>query len=107
MQILSNLFSNAFKYTGAGGHVLVTLAREAEGVKLTVTDNGIGIPKGELERVFEKFYQVDNSATRTKGGTGLGLAITKELVALHRGRIWVESEEGRGCSFSVLFPAIE
>ncbi len=107
MQILSNLFSNAFKYTDAGGHVLVTLAREDEEVKLTVKDNGIGIPKAELDNVFEKFYQVNNSTTRTKGGTGLGLAITKELVALHRGRIWVESEEGRGCSFSVLFPAIE
>lgn len=107
MQILSNLFSNAFKYTGAGGNVLVMLAREDEGVKLTVTDNGIGIPKTELENVFEKFYRVENSATRTKGGTGLGLAITKELVALHRGRIWVESEEGKGCSFNVLLPATE
>jgi len=105
MQILSNLLSNALKYAGAGGNILIRLAREAEDVKLTVTDNGIGIPNGEKDRVFEKFYQVDNPITRHKGGTGLGLAITKELVVLHGGQIWVESGSNGGCSFQVVMPA--
>ncbi len=105
MQILSNLLSNALKYAGTGGAVLIRLAREAEDVRLTVIDNGIGIPNGEKDRVFEKFYQVDNHITRHKGGTGLGLAITKELVVLHGGRIWVESGSNGGCSFQVVMPA--
>jgi two-component system OmpR family sensor kinase len=104
MQIISNLLSNAFKYSDAGGHVTVGLICEDEGVRLTVTDNGIGIPESEKDKVFEKFYRVDNEAARTRGGTGLGLAITKELVALHGGRIWVDSHEGCGCCFNVWLP---
>ena len=107
MRILSNLLSNAIKYTRAGDIIRVRLSRESNGVKLTVSDSGIGIPDDQKEMVFEKFYQVDNSVTRHKGGTGLGLAITKELVALHGGRIWVESGQHSGCSFNVLIPAAD
>jgi two-component system sensor histidine kinase VicK len=107
MQILSNLLSNAVKYTNVGGHVRIILDRTEEGVVLTVADDGIGIPASDTDKIFDKFYRVDNPATRSKGGTGLGLAITKELVSLHDGRIWVDSEEGKGSSFHVVLPAAE
>ena len=107
MRILSNLLSNALKCTAAGGNIRVSLLREGENVRLAVIDNGIGIPEEEREKIFEKFYQVDNPTTRKNGGTGLGLAITKELVTLHGGKIWVESEEGNGCNFNVLIPAMK
>ncbi len=107
MRILSNLLSNAIKYTNPSDTIAVGLSREDENVRLTVTDSGIGIPDDEKDKVFEKFYRVDNPTTRTKGGTGLGLAITQELVALHNGRIWVETGLNRGCSFHVLIPAAE
>ena len=108
MRILSNLLSNAIKYTNPSDTISVGLSREDENVKLTVTDSGIGIPDNEKDRVFEKFYRIDNPTTRAKGGTGLGLAITQELVALHDGRMWVETEgQDRGCSFHVLIPAAE
>jgi PAS domain S-box-containing protein len=105
MQILSNLLSNALKYTDTDGQVQIRLDREHDAVKLTVVDSGIGIPDGEKDKVFEKFYQVNNSVTRVKGGAGLGLAITKELVTLHGGKIWVEGREEGGCSFNILIPA--
>ncbi len=104
MQILSNLLSNALKYSNSGGHVKITLLSNNGELKLTVADDGMGIPVDQLDKVFEKFHQVDNSVTRAKGGTGLGLAITKELVHLHGGKIWVESREGCGCKFNVLLP---
>jgi signal transduction histidine kinase len=107
MRILSNLLSNAIKYTNPSDTIRVGLSREDENVRLTVTDSGIGIPDDEKDKVFEKFYRIDNPTTRTKGGTGLGLAITQELVALHNGRIWVETGQNRGCSFHVLIPAAE
>jgi len=107
LRILSNLVSNALKYTNAGGHVCILLSREEGNVKLAVADDGIGIPDSEKDRVFEKFYRVNSALARKNGGTGLGLAITKELVTLHDGKIWLESKEGKGCCFNVLFPAIE
>jgi PAS domain S-box-containing protein len=107
MQIFSNLLSNAFKFTQPGGKVGITLTRENDEVLVIVSDEGIGIPPDEAEKIFDKFYQVDNEVTRAKGGTGLGLAITKDLVTLHNGRIWVESEEGKGCHFHLAIPAAE
>jgi PAS domain S-box-containing protein len=107
IRILSNLLSNAFKYSKQGAKVAVQLSRENESVKLTVTDNGIGIPDDKKEKIFEKFYRVDNSTTRIEGGTGLGLPITRELVELHNGSIRVEDAQGGGCRFTVLIPAAE
>jgi PAS domain S-box-containing protein len=104
MQVLSNLLSNAIKYTNAGGHVRIGLTREGDKIRVVVSDDGIGIPAEEKEKIFEKFYRVDNEITRAKGGTGLGLAITKELVNLHGGSIWVESEVGKGSSFHIVLP---
>ena len=107
MRILSNLLSNSIKYTNPSDTINVNLSREGENVVLTITDTGIGIPDDQKEKVFEKFYRIDNPTTRNKGGTGLGLAITRELVTLHNGRIWVETEQDRGCSFTVLIPAAD
>lgn len=123
-QVLLNLMHNALKWTPEGGEVIVkamgaeqaTDARtlreiakiEADAwIKLSVHDTGIGIPAGETERVFERFYKVDRSRTRDSGGTGLGLAIAKHLIERHGGRIWAESREGAGSTFSMLLPRIK
>jgi two-component system sensor histidine kinase VicK len=76
-----------------------------KGVFLSVQDTGVGIPKDDLERVFDKFFQVDNTATRKANGTGLGLAIVKEIVQAHGGDVWAESEEGRGSTFQIFLPS--
>jgi PAS domain S-box-containing protein len=107
LRILSNLVSNALKYTNEGGHVCIRLSREDDTVRLSVIDDGIGIPADEKDKVFEKFYRINNALTRKTGGTGLGLAITKDLVLLHKGAIEVDSEAGGGCRFNVTFPAYE
>ena len=76
-------------------------------VEASISDNGIGIPAGELEKIFERFYQVDGSTTRRFGGTGLGLAIVKRIVEAHGGRVWAESEQGRGSTFFFTLPKLE
>jgi len=102
--ILSNLLSNASKFTPEGGKIRVE-ARVGEGeVVMSVRDTGIGIPAKERERIFAPFYQIEDSLTRTHGGLGLGLAIVKSAVATCGGRIWVESEEGAGSTFSFTLP---
>src|SRR5262249_12714875 len=102
-QVLLNLIGNALKFTESGGvDIEVTVAtREAEAVELLfrVKDTGIGIPTEKQAAVFEPFRQADNSVTRKYGGTGLGLSISKRLVMMMGGRIWVESEPGRGSTF--------
>lgn len=107
-QVITNLAANALTYTPPGGHVSLTLRTpEDDEVAIAVADDGPGIPAAELPRIFERFYQVDKSRTRVQepGGHGLGLAIAKELVALHNGRIQVDSQEGRGSIFTVFLPA--
>jgi signal transduction histidine kinase len=106
-QILTNLIGNAIKFTSEGGEVSV-LAKpfhEQGGmVAISVRDSGIGIPEDQLEKVFGKFYQVEGSLNRSVSGTGLGLAITKELVEASDGTIWVESEVGKGSTFTFTLP---
>ncbi len=107
-RVLINLISNAVKFSPAGGQLEVgvewrELLTEKE-LHGWVKDNGVGIPAGDIERIFEKFYQVDNSSTRKAGGTGLGLAICKQIVEAHHGRIWAESESGNGATFHILIP---
>ena len=105
-QILLNLLSNAVKFTPAGGKVSVAVATEpGADIRLTVADTGIGIHKSALAKVFQPFYQVDHTATRSKGGTGLGLAIVKHLVDLHGGSIGLDSTPGRGTTVTVTLPA--
>jgi signal transduction histidine kinase/CHASE3 domain sensor protein len=102
-QVLLNLVGNAIKFTEAG-EVVVSVAVDDATFEIAVTDTGPGIPAGEQQKIFEEFHQVDSSSTRKKGGTGLGLAISKRIVELHGGRIWVESEPGRGSSFRFVIP---
>jgi signal transduction histidine kinase len=104
-QLLVNLIENAIKYTPSGGAVTVlTWRRDAE-VGVTVSDTGPGIPPEDLDHVFDRFFRVDEARRRTSGGSGLGLAICREIVEAHGGRIWVESEAGRGSAFSLALPA--
>ena len=103
-EIVYNLCENAIKYNKKGGSMTVTVRSEADRCVLTVKDNGIGIPKGEQERIFERFYRVDKSHSKKIGGTGLGLSIVKHGVSYLGGTINVESEEGIGTTITVVFP---
>ncbi|NLG29355.1 MAG: GAF domain-containing protein [Chloroflexi bacterium] len=103
-QVITNLVSNAIKFTPAGGAVTVTADDLGEQVRVAVADTGIGIAEDELPRVFQRFYQVDGSATRSYRGTGLGLTICKFIVEYHSGRIWAESTVGRGSTFYFALP---
>lgn len=100
---LSNLVKNAVQYTEAGGHVTVKVEEDSGYIKVTIVDDGIGIPARELPRVFERFYQVETHLTRRYGGMGLGLSVAKAMIELHNGRIWAESS-GRGSTFTFLLP---
>ena len=104
-QVVSNLLDNALNYTPAGGSVTVSLFQEGDEVITRVEDTGSGIPREDQSFIFERFYRVDKARSREVGGTGLGLAIVSEIVAKHKGRVWVESEEGRGSSFYFTLPA--
>jgi two-component system, OmpR family, phosphate regulon sensor histidine kinase PhoR len=114
-QVVSNLVHNAIKFTPAGGRIMIRAeVSEAPGegsgphvreVVISVADTGVGIPAEDLPRIFERFYKADRA--RSSGGTGLGLSIAKHIVQAHRGRIWVESEEGRGSTFHFSLPVAE
>ncbi|MCX8118580.1 MAG: hybrid sensor histidine kinase/response regulator [Desulfobacterota bacterium] len=114
-QILVNLIGNAIKFTPEGGKISVIAkwfseekdCRGTPKIAISVRDTGIGIPAEHLHAVFEKFFQVEGSLHRSSGGTGLGLAITKGLVEAHRGKIWVESEVGKGSTFTFTLPIYE
>lgn len=101
-ELVYNLLSNAIKYTPEGGKVNVRFENR-DGVVLSVSDTGIGIPKSEQERIFERFYRVDRSHTKTIEGTGLGLSIVKHAALIHNALVKVESEEGKGSTFKVIF----
>jgi two-component system phosphate regulon sensor histidine kinase PhoR len=103
-EVLQNLLDNAVQYTQPGGRITVKAEAANDAVVLTVADSGIGIPKAEQARIFERFYRVDRARSRGAGGTGLGLAIAKHLVEAHGGRMWVESEVGRGSQFHFAVP---
>ncbi len=105
-QVISNLAGNAIKYTPEGGEVRLTVRMENNTLLLSVEDNGIGIPPGDLPYIFDKFYRVESKQTAGIQGTGLGLAICKSVVEKHRGRIWAESEPGKGSIFYVALPAL-
>ncbi len=102
--VLSNLVKNAITFTNEGGHIIIRSNREADFVKVAVEDDGVGIPAKDLPRVFERFYQVESHLTRRHGGMGLGLSVAKVMIEMHGGRIWVESMEGMGSTFTFLLP---
>jgi signal transduction histidine kinase/ligand-binding sensor domain-containing protein/DNA-binding response OmpR family regulator len=103
-KVINNLLSNAFKFTPEGGRIDFTVEKLLNDVEIRITDNGIGIPKERIDKIFDRFYQGDSSHTRQGEGTGIGLALTKELVELHKGKIKVESKEGEGTSVIVQIP---
>jgi signal transduction histidine kinase len=103
---LANLIENAIKFTPPGGEVTLSSWRRAEEVGVTVSDTGPGIPLHARAHVFDRFYRVDRSRSRESGGSGLGLAICREIATAHGGRVWVESEEGKGSAFSLALPAV-
>ncbi|MBI3915216.1 MAG: GAF domain-containing protein [Chloroflexi bacterium] len=103
-QVLDNLLANAIKFSPDGGTVRVRVGESDGFIQVDVQDSGVGIPPEKLSHVFDRFYQVDGSATRRFGGTGLGLAIVKRIVESHRGRVWAESVEGKGSTFSFTLP---
>jgi signal transduction histidine kinase len=104
-QVLLNLLDNAIKYSPSGGRIEVGLAPVGDRLRFTVMDEGLGIPVGEQERIFDKFYRLDPDQRRGIGGTGLGLYICRELVRSMHGRIWVESVPGKGTTFTFELPA--
>jgi signal transduction histidine kinase len=104
---VTNLIDNAIKYTPEGGRISVVASSDNGSVLIEVTDNGIGIPAGELPRIFERFYRVDRSRSRELGGTGLGLSIVKHVAQTHGGSIEVDSAPGGGSTFRLRLPANE
>ncbi|MGE6630683.1 cell wall metabolism sensor histidine kinase WalK [Bacillus sp. NPDC077027] len=105
-QVLDNIISNALKYSPEGGHIMFTIDIDEEKglVLFSVKDEGIGIPKKDMDKIFERFYRVDKARTRKLGGTGLGLAIAKEMVQAHGGDIWADSIEGKGTTVTFTLP---
>ncbi len=104
-EVVTNLFDNAVKYTDSG-KISLGVTGDTSVVQLYVRDTGPGIPAEDIPHLFQKFYRVDNSATRTIGGTGLGLYICRKIVELYQGRIWVESTPGKGSSFFINLPRL-
>jgi signal transduction histidine kinase len=103
-QVLINMISNAIKYTQEGGRISLTAGAEGGEVWASVRDNGIGIPREDVDHVFERFYRVDKARSRESGGTGLGLSIAQEIVNRHKGRIELKSRPGRGTTITVALP---
>jgi signal transduction histidine kinase len=103
-QVLSNLIGNAIKYSPKGGAVRITGRALPDQVVVSVSDEGIGIPVEEQDRIFERFYRVDDALSRRTAGSGLGLYLAKAVVEAHGGRIWVESKPGQGAAFSFALP---
>ena len=103
-KIITNLLSNAFKFTPKSGRIEFSVKKFNNNIEMIISDTGIGISPERIDKIFDRFYQVDSSHTREQEGTGLGLALTKELVELHKGKISVESSEGKGSTFTVTIP---
>jgi two-component system phosphate regulon sensor histidine kinase PhoR len=105
-QVLVNLIHNAVKFSPNGGRVVVGVREEGGELRIWVSDLGIGVPRADLARIFERFYKVDRARVRGRGGTGLGLSIARHVVDSHGGRIWAESEEGSGSTFIFTMPIV-
>ncbi|KMY46222.1 histidine kinase [Bacillus sp. FJAT-27916] len=103
-QVLDNIISNALKYSPEGGQVTFKLQVIGPNIEVSVRDEGMGIPKENVSRIFERFYRVDKARSRKMGGTGLGLAIAKEMIEAHKGQIWASSEEGKGTTVFFTLP---
>ena len=104
-QVIDNILNNAIKYSPDGGKITVTMKTTDDQMILSISDQGLGIPKQDLPRIFDRFYRVDRARSRAQGGTGLGLAIAKEIVKQHEGFIWAKSEYGKGSTFTIVLPS--
>ncbi len=103
-QVIDNIMNNALKYSPDGGTITCRLMETHNSVVLSITDEGMGIPRKDLQHIFERFYRVDKARARSMGGTGLGLAISREVLMLHGGRIWATSVENKGSTFFISLP---
>ncbi|MDU3085477.1 MAG: cell wall metabolism sensor histidine kinase VicK [Streptococcus mitis] len=103
-QVIDNILNNAIKYSPDGGKITVTMKTTDDQMILSISDQGLGIPKQDLPRIFDRFYRVDRARSRAQGGTGLGLSITKEIIKQHNGFIWAKSEYGKGSTFTIVLP---
>jgi len=103
-QVIDNIISNALKYSPEGGTITFRVKVLDDKIEVSISDQGIGIPKENIQKVFERFYRVDRARTRQLGGTGLGLAIAKEMIGAHGGDIWAKSKEGKGTTILFTLP---
>jgi len=103
-QVIDNILNNAIKYSPDGGKITVSMNTTDDQMILSISDQGLGIPKEDLPKIFDRFYRVDKARSRAQGGTGLGLAIAKEIVKQHNGFIWAKSEYGKGSTFTIVLP---
>lgn len=103
-QVIDNILNNAIKYSPDGGKITVSMKTTDDQMILSISDQGLGIPKQDLPRIFDRFYRVDRARSRAQGGTGLGLAIAKEIIKQHNGFIWAKSEYGNGSTFTIVLP---
>ena len=103
-QVIDNILNNAIKYSPDGGKITVTMKTTDDQMILSISDQGLGIPKQDLPRIFDRFYRVDRARSRAQGGTGLGLSIAKEIIKQHNGFIWAKSEYGKGSTFTIVLP---
>ena len=103
-QVIDNILNNAIKYSPDGGKLTVSMKTTDDQMILSIKDQGLGIPKQDLPKIFDRFYRVDRARSRAQGGTGLGLAIAKEIIKQHNGFIWAKSEYGKGSTFTIVLP---
>ena len=103
-QVIDNIMNNAIKYSPDGGTITVSVRTTDVQLILSISDEGLGIPKQDLPKIFDRFYRVDKARSRAQGGTGLGLAIAKEIIKQHHGFIWAKSEYGKGSTFTIVLP---
>ena len=103
-QVIDNIINNAIKYSPDGGKITVSMKTTDTQMILSISDEGLGIPKKDLPKIFDRFYRVDKARSRAQGGSGLGLAIAKEIIKQHNGFIWAKSEYGKGSTFTIVLP---
>ncbi|WP_138419124.1 cell wall metabolism sensor histidine kinase WalK [Aquibacillus sediminis] len=106
-QVIDNIISNAIKYSPEGGKITIRVMKEQNHLKVMISDQGLGIAREKLDKIFERFYRADKARSRNLGGTGLGLAIAKEIIEAHHGQIWAESKEGKGTTILFTLPLMK
>jgi len=105
-QVLTNILDNAFRHTSEGGLVSIITQQMEDKIQITIQDNGEGVQADEATHLFDRFYRADESRTRDEGGSGLGLAIARSIIDMHKGRIWAESEKGKGFKLVIQLPGM-